>query len=109
MAVFFQLDQLGNGLVQLGTGHDAGTDPRQRYLAFFGVWVLERNFDPAYDNSVRMWSRNSNAVATIVAKVEAERVEILQGIYRGFGYAAPQAAMRARVTYCHQVGYCALR
>jgi hypothetical protein len=86
----------------------AGSDPRHEYLAFFGVWVLERNFDPAYDSAVRMWSRTSSAVATIVAKVEAERIEILHGIYLRFGYPDAEAAMRARVTYYHQVGYYAL-
>lgn len=87
---------------------NAGPDPRHQYLAFFGVWVLERNFDPAYDNAVRMWSRTSAAVATIVAKVEAERIEILNGVYLNFGYPNAEAAMRARVTYYHQVGYYAL-
>jgi AcrR family transcriptional regulator len=87
---------------------NAGPDPRHQYLAFFGVWVLERNFDPAYDNAVRMWSRTSATVATVVAKVESERVEILHGIYLRFGYPEAEAAMRARVTYYHQVGYYAL-
>jgi AcrR family transcriptional regulator len=87
---------------------NAGPDPRHQYLAFFGVWVLERNFDPAYDNAVRMWSRTSTTVASVVAKVESERVEILNGIYLRFGYSAAEAAMRARVTYYHQVGYYAL-
>jgi AcrR family transcriptional regulator len=93
--------------LELAVQH-AGPDPRHQYLAFFGVWVLERNFDPAYDNAVRMWSRTSPSVAVIVAKVEAERIEILHGIFRRFGYAEAEAAMRARVTYYHQVGYYAL-
>lgn len=87
---------------------NAGDDPRRQYLAFFGVWVLERNFDPAYDNAVRMWSRTSPKIGAIVAKIEAERIEILVGIYRAFGYLGAEAQMRARVTYYHQVGYYAL-
>lgn len=87
---------------------NAGSDPRRQYLAFFGVWVLERNFDAAYDNAVRMWSRTSQPIATIVNQVEADRVEILNQIYLSFGYPKPEAAMRARVTYYHQVGYYAL-
>jgi AcrR family transcriptional regulator len=86
----------------------AGPDPRNQYLAFFGVWVLERNFDPAYDNAVRMWSRVSHEVAGTVTEVEAERIEILYGIMRAFGYDDAEARMRARVTYYHQVGYYAL-
>jgi AcrR family transcriptional regulator len=86
----------------------AGDDPRHQYLAFFGVWVLERNFDPAYDNAVRVWSHSSPHVSGIVTKVEAERIEILHGIMKRFGYDKPEAMMRARVTYYHQVGYYAL-
>jgi AcrR family transcriptional regulator len=86
----------------------AGDDPRHQYLAFFGVWVLERNFDPAYDNAVRVWSHSSQHVALIVTKVESERIKILHGIMKRFGYANDEAMMRARVTYYHQVGYYAL-
>jgi hypothetical protein len=86
----------------------AGDDPRQQYLAFFGVWVLERNFDSSYDNAVRVWSHSSPDVAAIVTRIEAERVKILYGIMKRFGYLDPEATMRARVTYYHQVGYYAL-
>jgi AcrR family transcriptional regulator len=86
----------------------AGDDPREQYLAFFGVWVLERNFDPSYDNAVRVWSHSSPDVAAIVTRIEAERVKILYGIMKRFGYLDPEATMRARVTYYHQVGYYAL-
>ena len=87
---------------------NAGPDPRHQYLAFFGVWVLERNFNPAYDNAVRMWSRNAPQIASVVAKVEASRIDILRGIYKNFGYLSAEAEMRARVTYYHQVGYYAM-
>ena len=87
---------------------NAGPDPRHQYLAFFGVWVLERNFDPAYDNAVRMWSRTSPQIASVVAKVEASRIDILRNIFKNFGYAQTEADMRARVTYYHQVGYYAM-
>lgn len=86
----------------------AGDDPRRQYLAFFGVWVLERNFDPSYDTAVRMWSRSSPKIGAIVALVDAERIEILVGIYLRFGYLGEEARMRARVTYYHQVGYYAM-
>jgi AcrR family transcriptional regulator len=86
----------------------AGDDPRQQYLAFFGVWVLERNFDPAYDSAVRNWARTSSQIAAIISKVEANRIEILCGIMKRFGFPNDEAMMRARVTYYHQVGYYAL-
>lgn len=86
----------------------AGGDPRHQYLSFFGVWVLERNFDPAYDSAVRNWARTSPDIAKIMAKVEAERIDILCGVMKRFGYADEEGMMRARVTYYHQVGYYAL-
>jgi AcrR family transcriptional regulator len=86
----------------------AGADPRHQYLAFFGVWVLERNFDPAYDSAVRNWARISPEIAAVMTKVEAARIDILNGIMQRFGYGLEEAMMRARVTYYHQVGYYAL-
>jgi AcrR family transcriptional regulator len=86
----------------------AGDDPRHQYLAFFGVWVLERNFDPAYDSAVRNWARTSNQIAEVMTKVEADRIDILHAIMIRFGYRTDEAMMRARVTYYHQVGYYAL-
>ncbi len=86
----------------------AGPDPRHQYLAFFGVWVLERNFDPAYDSAVRNWARTSPNIAAVMNKVEAERIDILYCIIKRFGYSHEEAMMRARVTYYHQVGYYAL-
>jgi AcrR family transcriptional regulator len=86
----------------------AGDDPRQQYLAFFGVWVLERNFDPAYDSAVRNWARISAPIAAIITKVEANRIQILYGIMKQFEFSDEEAMMRARVTYYHQVGYYAL-
>jgi AcrR family transcriptional regulator len=88
---------------------NAGFDPRLQYLAFFGVWVLERNFDPAYDNAIRIWSQTSPKIGAVVTKVEHERIAILFEIFRGFGYADAEAQMRARITYYHQVGYYALK
>ena len=46
----------------------AGADPRKQYLAFFGVWVLERDFDPGYDQAIRDWARTSKKVADLFAR-----------------------------------------
>ncbi len=87
----------------------AGDDPRQQYLAFFGVWVLERDFDPKYDQAVRDWARVSKKVAEVLGKVDQSRIRLLQKIYEGFGYKGLESEMRARVTYYHQVGYYAMQ
>lgn len=85
-----------------------GADPRSQYLAFFGVWVLERGFDPAYDRSIRDWARTSKKVARVIQEVDHNRIELLRRIFENFGYQGLEAEMRARVTYYHQVGYYAL-
>lgn len=86
----------------------AGSDPRRQYLAFFGVWVLERDFDPRYDQAIRDWARTSKRVADLVREVDDARIKLLFEIFENFGYSGLDAEMRARVTYYHQVGYYAM-
>jgi len=86
----------------------AGNDPRQQYLAFFGVWVLERDFNPAYDQAIRDWAKTSNKVSKMLQNVDNDRIHLLLGIFENFGYQGIDATMRARVTYYHQLGYYAL-
>jgi AcrR family transcriptional regulator len=86
----------------------AGPDPRRQYLGFFGVWVLERDFDPKYDQAIRDWARTSKKVADMLREVDQRRVDLLKGIFENFGYQGLAAEMRARVTYYHQVGYYAM-
>lgn len=87
----------------------AGSDPRRQYLAFFGVWVLERDFDPRYDQAIRDWARISKAVANTLREVDATRIQLLLEVFENFGYSGLDAEMRARVTYYHQVGYYAMQ
>jgi AcrR family transcriptional regulator len=87
---------------------NAGSDPRRQYLAFFGVWVLERDFDPRYDQAIRDWARTSKRVADLLREVDDARIRLLLEIFENFGYSGLQAEMRARVTYYHQVGYYAM-
>jgi AcrR family transcriptional regulator len=86
----------------------AGSDPRKQYLAFFGVWVLERDFDPRYDQAIRDWARTSKKVADLLREVDDARIRLLLEIFENFGYSGLDAEMRARVTYYHQVGYYAM-
>ena len=87
----------------------AGKDPRQQYLAFFGVWVLERDFNPAYDQSIRDWAKTSSKVARMLESIDEDRINLLLKIFEDFGYRGIDATMRARVTYYHQLGYYALK
>jgi hypothetical protein len=54
----------------------AGTDPRMQYLAFFGVWVLEREFEPKHDHAVRDWARTSKPVAMLLREVDDARTAL---------------------------------
>lgn len=74
----------------------AGSDPRRQYLAFFGVWVLERDFDPRYDQAIRDWARISKAVANTLREVDASRIQLLLEVFENFGYSGLDAEMRAR-------------
>ena len=44
-----------------------------------------------------------------VRRVDDRRIELLHGIFRRLGNGEPEALVRARITYFHQVGYYALR
>ncbi len=70
--------------------------------------VHESGFDPQFDMAVREWARISQPVANIVHAVDDQRVDILQQVFAGMGYAAKDAMVRARVFYWHQVGYYAV-
>ncbi|GAF68822.1 unnamed protein product, partial [marine sediment metagenome] len=87
----------------------AADDPLAQFEAVVEMWIDEIAFSPAYDSAVRDWARISPEVEAAVREVDARRIELLAGIFRGFGYAKPQAFVRARITYFHQVGYYAMR
>lgn len=87
----------------------AGDDPLAQFEAVVAMWIDEAGFSPAYDSAVRDWARTSPEVEAAVRDTDARRIELLAGIFRGFGYAPRHAHVRARVTYFHQVGYYALR
>jgi AcrR family transcriptional regulator len=72
------------------------------------VWLDEAGYSPAWDAAVRDWARTSRPVAALVRGVDEKRIRLLQKVFRRFGYAAPEAFIRARITYFHQVGYYAL-
>jgi len=87
----------------------AGDDPLAQFEAIVAMWIDEIDFSPAYDSAVRDWARTSPEAEAAVREVDARRIELLAGIFRGFGYERRRAHVRARVTYFHQVGYYALR
>lgn len=83
-------------------------DPYKQMHALNRVWIDEIQFDPAYDSAMRDWARASAKVEKVVRRVDDERIALLTGIYQSIGYRNPEAMVRARILYFHQVGYYAL-
>lgn len=69
------------------------------------TWVSEKGYSPAFDTAMRDWGHSSRKVAVTVQRVDARRIEILRRIFVHLGYHEPEAMVRARVAYFHQVGY----
>jgi AcrR family transcriptional regulator len=72
------------------------------------MWINESGYDPQWDAAIREWARISPRVATVVRRTDDARIEIIQRMFHSMGYEEPEAFIRARVTYFHQVGYYAL-
>ena len=87
----------------------AGSEGLRQYLAWVRVLVAEDEFDPRYDNAIRNWAHGSRATADVLTQVEAFRIAQLRGVFEALGFTGPQAEIRARVAYYHQVGYNAMR
>lgn len=87
----------------------AGDDPERQFADVCMVWLEESAFSPAYDWAIRDWARTSPKVEEAVRRVDDRRIELLHGIFRRLGNGEPEALVRARITYFHQVGYYALR
>lgn len=70
--------------------------------------VHENGFDPQFDMAVREWARIAQPVADVVQAIDEQRTEVLRQIFVGLGYPGPQALIRARICYWHQIGYYAV-
>lgn len=79
--------------------------PMERMRNLVRLWIEEKEYSPAYDSAVRDWARVSPIVAKTVRRVDRERILLLKKIYLDLGFKDPDAFIRARITYFHQVGY----
>lgn len=84
-------------------------DPHVQFDRMVDVWFREQEFDPAYDSAVRDWSRVSPAVEAAVQRVDEQRIELLRQVFAAMGEEEPDALVRARIVYYHQVGFYAMR
>lgn len=77
-------------------------------VAIMNLWLAETDYSPAFDTAVRDWGRISSEAAAVVSRVDGRRISILHRIFRDLGFDEPEALVRARIAYFHQVGYYAL-
>ncbi|MEJ1961289.1 MAG: TetR/AcrR family transcriptional regulator [Gammaproteobacteria bacterium] len=84
------------------------TSAHTQLQALVDLWVSESGYSPRWDAAVRDWARVSKEVESSVRRVDDRRLELLHTIFKRAGYAEPEALVRARITYFHQVGYYAL-
>jgi AcrR family transcriptional regulator len=87
---------------------DPEQDGMKEYLALTHLWVDEKEYDPKWDGAVRDWARTSESVRRVVQEVDNKRIAVIEKIFHNIGYTGPDAHIRARVMYYHQVGYYAM-
>ena len=80
-------------------------DGRAEFQALVDMWINEREYSPAWDSALRNWATLSKQAAAVVRRVDEHRINIIREIFLHLGYLDPQALVRARIVYFHQVGY----
>jgi hypothetical protein len=65
--------------------------------------VLEKGMG-RYDPPIRAWARTDRKVAAAVAQVDRRRIRALASFFEEGGFAAAQAAVRARLFYTFLLG-----
>lgn len=70
--------------------------------------IEERDYDPRFDMAVRAWAQADATVAAAVERMDRRRIAALTRIFVALGCDRPEAAIRARVLYFHQIGYYAI-
>jgi AcrR family transcriptional regulator len=91
----------------LATVGGPGT-PIERFEALADLWIEEVDFNPGFDRAVRAWAAVAPDIADAVHVVDDQRVAAITDLFREAGYGEPEAFVRARIVYFHQVGYYAM-
>jgi AcrR family transcriptional regulator len=84
---------------------EGGSNGPAEFEAVVDLWVREKDYDPAWDSAMRQWALQSPRVAKAVKQVDERRISLIQQIFLDLGFRDPEALVRARITYFHQVGY----
>ena len=62
------------------------TDGVAQFSELVQMWVENDDYDPAYDSAVRDWARRSPNVASVVRRVDSERVRLITHIFRNLDF-----------------------
>lgn len=84
---------------------DEGANGVAEFTELCDIWVNESDYSPQWDAAMREWARISPRAEAVVRRVDDRRIEIIHRIFKDMGYGEPEAFVRARTTYFHQVGY----
>lgn len=84
-------------------------DGLREFLTVVRIWLDEMEYSSLFDTAVRDWARVSKKAAAAVLRVDDRRIDVLHRIFLDLGYEDPEALVRARVSYFHQVGYYAVQ
>jgi AcrR family transcriptional regulator len=87
---------------------ERSNEPAAGLSEMFQIWLGEDPSFPAFDLAIRVWARKSRKVANLVGEIDESWVSLFQSLFERSGVAAPEAFVRARILYFHQVGYYAL-
>jgi AcrR family transcriptional regulator len=82
-----------------------GSNGIAEFEAVVELWLAETEYSPAFDTAVRDWARIDPTVAAAVRRADERRIDVLRRIFLDLGFRDPEALVRARITYFHQVGY----
>jgi AcrR family transcriptional regulator len=88
--------------------HDGTRHGMKEFLTIINLWLEEKDYSPAFDTAVRDWARTSREATAAVRRADERRIEVLHRVFIDMGFLDPDALIRARITYFHQVGYYAL-
>lgn len=67
--------------------------------------ISEDGYDSRFDLAVRAWGHSDERAARAVERVDARRTSTLTKMFKALGCNGPEAEIRARVFYFHQIGY----
>ena len=87
------------------TAHETPAEAAEWFRTFSHWLIEEALYDHAFDMAVREWARSEERAAKAIQAADDERIATIVQLFRTLGYGEPEATIRGRVFYYHQIGY----